>query len=126
MMDSERLRILKMLEEGKISADEAARLLDALQAQAASDEKGPSPTASSGPRWLRIRIADGDGSRVNVDVPVKLLNLPFKLLGSRLTGRAEQDEALWAALREAVAKGDVGKIVDIKDNDGSVVEIYLE
>ena len=53
----ERMKILKMIQEGKISADEGAKLLKALSA---SSEKPKRSSKLSGgqARWLRVRVTD--------------------------------------------------------------------
>ncbi|NPA93506.1 MAG: DUF2089 domain-containing protein [Chloroflexi bacterium] len=124
-MDTERLRILKMLEEGKVSAEEAARLLDALRSSEAQPKAGAQPKGAA-PRWLRIRVTDADGSRVNINLPVKLLDFGLRI-AERFGVTLDSDGDTWGALKEALAHGDVGRIVEIKDaEDGDQVEIYLE
>jgi hypothetical protein len=49
-MDEERLQILKMLEEGKISSEEAAALLEAIEASAKGPTDAGEPGGRSGPR----------------------------------------------------------------------------
>ena len=59
--NEERLRILKMVEQGQISAEDGARLLEALSA---ADQRRQLPSgssqASSAPsgRWFRVRVTD--------------------------------------------------------------------
>ena len=84
-MSEERRKILSMLAEGKISTDEAERLLRALGAPA-EEPAGHDPKR---PRWLRIQVeptgGDGRGERVNVKIPLLLLRTGLKL-GSVLPG----------------------------------------
>src|SRR4026207_1754194 len=53
----ERMKILKMIEDGKLSAEEGTKLLAAL-----SEKRMPGPPRPPGspgaPRWLRIRVTD--------------------------------------------------------------------
>ena len=54
----ERLRILKMIEQGQISAEDGARLLEALSSPSSRAWSAPYTTPSSGSaRWLR-RVTD--------------------------------------------------------------------
>jgi hypothetical protein len=83
-MSEERMRILNMLSEGKITAEEADKLLDALiqggSAAGASNLTGlPPDTAKSDPKWLRIKVDDGKGDKVNLRVPLKLIGAGMKL-----------------------------------------------
>ncbi|NPA30742.1 MAG: hypothetical protein GXO37_01930 [Chloroflexi bacterium] len=124
-MSDERLRILKMVEEGKISAEDASRLLEALR------EESPAPPASPAgehrPRWLRIRVTEANGSRVQVNVPVRLLDVALRIAAR--TGALDDDEGqqVLQALQEAIATGEVGRIVEVVDEeDGDRVEIFVE
>ncbi|MEU4480572.1 hypothetical protein AB0F68_21325 [Micromonospora sp. NPDC023966] len=84
-MNEQRRQILEMLAQGKITADEAERLIDALQ----REQPEPSPTGGTRPkprhRYLRVLVssednAGGDGpSRVNVRIPLQLLRAGVKL-----------------------------------------------
>lgn len=82
-METEKLRILKMLEDKKITADEAARLLEAL------DRVGSRPTERElKRRWIHIRVQEDDDEVVNIKVPLALLKLGFKLAPHALGGSA--------------------------------------
>jgi len=73
-MNDEKLRILKMLEDGKVSADEAARLMEAL------DKSESRPTESDiRKKWLHIRVQEEGRDKVNMRVPLALLKFGFKL-----------------------------------------------
>jgi polyhydroxyalkanoate synthesis regulator phasin len=84
-VNEQRRQILEMLAQGKITADEAERLIDALQ----REQPEPSPTGGTRPkprpRYLRVLVssednAGGDGpSRVNVRIPLQLLRAGVKL-----------------------------------------------
>ena len=56
----ERLRILKMIEEGTITAEEGAGLLSAV-AESASKKK-PARGDAVPPRWFRVRVTDRRGA----------------------------------------------------------------
>ena len=84
-MSSERRKILEMLAEGKVTADEAERLLGLVDADAAG---GESPGRSGGLpfKYLRVRVepnpeagGDAEGERVNIRVPLALLKAGMKL-----------------------------------------------
>jgi hypothetical protein len=75
-MSEAKLRILKMLEDNRITADEAARLLTALE-RVDREEK---PKKG---RFLKIRIYEGDqdNPKVKVTVPISVAKLAAKLGG---------------------------------------------
>jgi hypothetical protein len=84
-MDADRKQILQMLSEGKITVDEAERLLAALDRDAATPGGAGGGQAKSRPQHLRVSVesADhfgGDGpGRVNIRVPMRLLRAGVKL-----------------------------------------------
>lgn len=99
-MNPERRQILEMLAEGKISPDEAERLLVALEAAPALDAAAPPAVSTRRPRYLRVLVdADQNGrnTRVNVRVPMALLRA-----GVRLSGLVPEEarERANAAMRE--------------------------
>ena len=78
-MNEQRRQILEMLAEGKINADEAERLIAALQ----HDQAEPASTQRKGtPKYLRVVVddrSDGEQSKVNVRVPIQLLRAGVRL-----------------------------------------------
>ena len=122
----ERLQILKMIEEGKISAAEGAELLRALDTKG---ERGPAlepMKGTSNPRWFRVRVTDMQTGRnkVNVNIPMGLVNVGIKM-GARFAPQIEGKEL--NTIMDAVRSGQLGKIVDIVDaEDSERVEIFVE
>lgn len=119
----ERLKILSLIQEGKLSPEDGLRLLDALNKPAAL--KPIQPIASPA-RWLHVLITDlaSGKTRVNVRLPVRVLNTGIKI-GARFSteiGQMEMDQIL-----EAVRSGATGKVLDITDEeDGEHIQIMLE
>lgn len=119
----ERLKILKMIEEGKISADEGARLLAALGKQ----KQQRSVQQEGTPRWLRVRITDLQTGKesIRVNLPIGLVNVGLRM-GARFVPEVEQELAM-EELAEALQQGVIGKVVDIVDEeDGQRVELFIE
>ncbi len=123
MSSEERLKILKMIEDGKISAEEGTRLLGALNKQKQRREE----QSEAGPRWLRVRVVDLNSGKesVRVNLPIGLVNVGLKM-GARFIPDAEQ-ETVMQDLAQALSQGMTGKIVDIVDEEeGQRVEIFVE
>jgi polyhydroxyalkanoate synthesis regulator phasin len=118
----ERMKILKMVEEGTITAEEAARLLTAL---ARSDRRRPSGSQDEA-RWLRVRVTDMESGKqsVNITLPMSLVNVGLRM-GARFV--PEMDGLQMEEIAQAVREGATGKIIDIDDLDeGQHVEVYLD
>ena len=84
-MSENRRQVLDMLATGKITPDEAERLIAALEKEAPSMGAAAAPTAGA-PRYLRLRVEaerDGDGDTlaktVNIRVPLQLLRAGVRL-----------------------------------------------
>lgn len=79
-MTDERKKILDMLSEGKITVDEADRLLSAVSKDNGS---GSGNVGNKEPRYLRIMVEPGPKSKnpdkVNIRVPLKLIRAGLKL-----------------------------------------------
>jgi hypothetical protein len=84
-MNEDRRAILQMLAEGKINADEAERLISAL------DRSGPAPARPAdapghdgAPKYLRVAVdtdepGEGGPTKVNIRVPMSLLRAGVRL-----------------------------------------------
>ena|ERR1700686_437921 len=116
----ERNRILHMVETGKVTAAQAAQLLDMLALeQPHSDER-------SQKRMVRVRVTNLTNNRqkANVVIPVSLINVGLRLatrLLPQVSGSALED------LLHAIASGVTGRLLDLQDlEEGERVEIYTE
>lgn len=84
-MNEEKMRILSMLEDGKVTAEEAARLLDAV----GSAGTATATDVPENPRYLRVLVT-GDKEKVNVRVPIQLIRSGVNLgamIGSAAEGK---------------------------------------
>ncbi len=124
----ERLKVLKMVEEGKISAEQAVQLLMALESQENPGKKGAEaaiPPKGAG-KWLRVRVTDTDTgrTRVNIRVPTSLVGAGLKM-GMRLSPEIEGMDT--EQIKQFIDSGMLGKVVDVTDEkDGEHVEVFIE
>lgn len=121
----ERMQILKMIEEGKITAAEGAELLRALDQDSSSPQNQPLKGASA-PRWFRVRVTDMNSgkNKVNVNIPMGLVNVGIKM-GARFAPEMEGME--YEQIMDAIKSGQQGKVMDVTDDEsGERVEIFVE
>src|SRR5574341_190723 len=122
----ERMKILKMIEDGKITAEEGAKLLAAL-ADSRRTQPPPIPGGTgTSARWFRVRVTDVATGRtkVNVNLPMGLVNVGLKMSAKFAP---ELDEEQMHAIAEALKTGSLGKVVDVIDEkDGEHVEVFIE
>ena len=137
----EKLRILKMVEEGKLSAEQAVELLKALEGTvpegetADYDQDAYEQTAivnSNIPyenKMLRVIVDSPAGDKVNIQLPVKIIRQMLKVTG-KLPIKCEELEgidleALTASVLECIDNETLGNIVEVNSSDGTTVRIYI-
>jgi len=119
-MSDARERILKLLEEKKITAEEAARLLDAVSRTAESGRQN---------RFIKVRVygRDSDRAKVNVTLPIALVRWAIRMAPESARAKIEEHEIDMRVVTDALERGVTGKIVDVEDEDkGERVEVWLE
>ena len=121
----ERLKILNMIAEKKISAEEGAQLLSALQS---TDRKGGAGglSVSGDARYLRIKVTNlmTGRERASVSIPINLLSVAMRM-GARFA--PEMEGVSYEEVLSAIQQGMRGKIVDVtEDETGEHVEIFVE
>jgi hypothetical protein len=118
------MKILKMIEEGKLSAEEGTRLLAALNVKRPLPPRAPG--MPGGAKWLRIRVTDtrSGRSKASVQIPLALVDAGLKI-GAHFAPEVEGVDM--SNVMEALRAGMTGKIIDVTDEeDGEHVEIYVE
>lgn len=126
----ERMKILQMIQDGKISAEDGAKLLSALSKSATRSKPYKSPTISTrrgAAKWLRVRVTDmrTGKAKVNVNLPLSLLEAGMSIAG-HFADDINVDDII-SAISEAVDENMRGKIIDVLDEeDGEHVEIFID
>lgn len=127
MQGGEKMQILTMVKDGKITTEEGVKLLDALENTSTSSNS--IAYSGSKAKWLKIRVFDPeDATKVNVTLPISLISIGVKLAGKfspefKEAGLTENDmEEIFAAIKN----GETGKIVDVDSEDGTKVEVVIE
>lgn len=123
----ERMRILQMIQDGTISAEDGIRLMDSIEkSEKVTGREEPAAEKSQSARFFRIRVTDSNTgkTRVNVRLPISVVNSGIKM-GARFAPEVEGLNT--AELMQFIREGTIGKIVDVfDDDDGEHVEVFLE
>ncbi len=120
----ERTRILKMLEEGTINAEEATKLLQALAA-GRSGAAGPGAVRRE-TRWLRVRITDTatNKAKVSINIPMGLVRTGIRMGARFIPSDSGVD---YQEIMDAIEGGETGKIFEMVDEEqAEKIEIWAE
>jgi hypothetical protein len=121
----ERMKILNLIRDGKITAEEGAKLLSALGDNQKST-RAPAARTAGEPRWFRVRVTDlvSGKSKVSVNIPFGLMEWGLQIGAQFAPEVADLD---LGELKEMLQSGFEGKVVDVIDEeDGEHVEIFIE
>jgi len=122
-MNDAAMKVLRMLEEGKIDAQKAGELIEVLNAS-----NTIAPAVINSDKMLKIRVNSQSGDNVSVNIPVKFI----KTLGGaikripKIEGVEGIEDIDIQAILQAVSDGLDGKIVEVKSEKGDNVEIVVE
>ncbi len=136
MPSEERMKILRMLQDGKISAEDAAELITILEESSSRRTPPPAgqvvpppplpPPAPRDNRWFRVRVTDTNTgkTRVNVRMPIGMVSAGLKM-GMRFAPEVQGMDL--EEFRGFIETGTIGQIVDVYDeDDGEHVEVFIE
>ncbi|MFL0249626.1 SHOCT-like domain-containing protein [Clostridium neuense] len=127
-MNEEISKILKMVEDGKITADKAQELIEAIGNKSTNTSVQLVEDDDIMNKMLKVRVNSHDGDVVNVNLPVKFIKTTLKAVGkipldTYAKGMENVDLNLIA---DAIDNGISGKIVDVKAANGDIVEVTIE
>jgi hypothetical protein len=126
---NERLKILKMVQQRKISAEEGIELLDLISEKNPKSNNSNTESDSQSrttAQWFRVVVTDTQSgkTRVNVRLPVSLVNAGMKM-GARFSPQIDGLDR--KQLLDFLQSGTTGKVIDVLDDDGGEhVEVYIE
>ena len=124
----ERLRILKMVEDGTSTAEQAAELMTAMGVEEESQVPAKSK-AGYDKKMFRIIVDSVDGDKVNVQFPVGAIKKILKVTGKLPI--ADKDlqgvdlEQMMDAISECLDEEIEGDFVNVDAADGTTVRVYV-
>jgi hypothetical protein len=118
--------VLRLVAEGRLTAEEAGPILDALAPRPAAeadasrpaDESASTTTPGRG-QAIRLEILDGGHKVVNLRVPLALGRAAI----ARVPGLSD---ATLERLREAIDAGLTGPVLDVDEGTGDAVRVVIE
>ena len=140
-MSAETKKVLEMLAEGKINAEEADRLIEKLTGSgspaaqnAAPEEKKPNGESErKKPRFLRIVVERPGQDHVNMRIPLTFTRTGTRLMGvlplrvlEKLSDQGIDFSALADLKGEDLAEAIENTNIDIDKGNGKKVRIFCE
>lgn len=119
----ERMRILRMVQEGKITAEEGSKLLAALR-ESRKEPRTVLTSSRSAKGMLRVRVTDMVTGKSKVSV-----NLPLGLVDAGMSIASQYAPDInFSQIADAIRSGQMeGKIVDVLDEeDGEHIEVFID
>ena len=133
-LSEERQQVLRMVEQGTITADEGSRLIMALggeeeEEQEAPEERPETPaeTAATGDDvQVRIALASADGHVVTLVLPLQLARFALPLLDLPHAAVLGEHGVDINRIREALRSGEPCDVLDYQDEEsGHRVQIVI-
>ncbi|MCK5155305.1 MAG: hypothetical protein KAQ69_02655 [Spirochaetales bacterium] len=131
-MNEEYMRILKMIEEGKISAEEGAELMKAIggEENLVEEQLAGKKTSLHGKK-LRIVVTDIDTGKdkANIKIPLRLAKIAEKMVPRNAKAHMKEQGIDLAGLLSNIDELTDGPLIDIDaddDNEHVRVAIYIE
>lgn len=118
----DRMSVLRMVEEHKVTAEQGAQLLMAVGNKSGSEVL----SANTKGRFFRVLVTDKTSGKVRTSVTLPLSLVKWGMnYGSRFTTNIEGLDL--NELAEIITSGQDGKIIDVEDeDDGEHVQIFIE
>ncbi len=120
-MKEEILNILKMVEEKKITAEDADKLIEALEAEPKLKTK-PAPEG----KYLRIKVDTLTGDKVNLKIPLGVFTFVSKHLPKQARIALEEEDIDIEEMMELISEGKIGEVLDVETGEGKKVNIWIE
>lgn len=129
-MKEEIRRIMQMVEEGKLSSDEATELMNALNEPPEQTKKTVEPNQSYMGRSLKIRIKEKDKERVRLNIPIKFVKWVLKtghgIAQAIPDAKPYIEDIDLNVVMQAIDNHETGKIIDLTTEEGEEITLYIE
>lgn len=125
-MCEEIFRVLKMVEEGKLSAEKATELLAAMN----GNDKSLSKINNYEDKMLKVQASSGKGDKVTVNLPIDVVSDILKSTGKlpiKLNGIEDIDiKEISMTIANALEHRMIGEIVNVESASNDYVRVVIE
>src|SRR5690625_4468454 len=125
-MNEEMIKVLRMVEEGKIGADEGSQLIQLIK----DDTSKSGSEGNYSEKSVRIKVLAEDVTKVNLTIPLKLIQVLLKI-GKGITASIPEagkylTDVDFDVITEAIEQQIEGNIIDLETEEGDRVLISIE
>lgn len=125
----EKLRILKMVEEGTITAEQAAELMSAMNVELPAPQTGLAKTGYD-KKMFRIIVDSTTGDKVKVQFPVGAIKKILKVTGKLPIPEKDLEgvdlSSMMDAISECLEDEIDGDFVNVEAADGTIVRVFVD
>lgn len=125
----ERLRILKMVEEGTITAEQAAELMSAMNIDLPVQQSAI-VKSSYDKKMFRVIVDSISGDKVNIKFPVGAIKKILKVTGKLPIPEKDLKGVDLSSMMDAISEcldGEIeGDFVNVEAADGTTVRIFVD
>lgn len=125
----EKLRILKMVEDGTITAEQAQELMSAMNVDAPVQQTGILKS-SYDKKMFRVIVDSVGGDKVNVQFPIGAIKKILKVTGKLPIPEKDLQGVDISSMMDAITEcleGEVqGDFVNVSAADGTTVRVFVE
>lgn len=125
----ERLRILKMVEEGTITAEQAAELMSAMNIDLPVQQSAI-VKSSYDKKMFRVIVDSISGDKVNIQFPVGAIKKILKVTGKLPIPEKDLKGVDLTSMMDAISEcldGEIeGDFVNVEASDGTTVRIFVD
>ena len=125
----EKLRVLKMVEEGTITAEEAAELMEAMQAQLPAQET-KRINNNYDKKLFRVLVDSTSGDKVKIQFPVGAIKRILKATGKLPIPEKDLQGVDLSSMMDAVSEcldDEIeGDFVSVAAADGTTVRVFVD
>ncbi|MFJ7953747.1 SHOCT-like domain-containing protein [Lysinibacillus sp. NPDC096418] len=129
-MKEEIARVLAMVQEGKLDADQGAELIQVLKEKEETGNQLLEKSTKYFDKTLKVRVVSAENDNVTVNLPIKLVKAVL-MAGHGIAASIPQAEKYVkdidiSLLIEAIENELDGQIVDVKSANGDTVSVIIE
>ena len=122
-MEDEIKQVIKMVEQGKITAEEAENLIHVILD---TPESGLHMAKTGKARFFKISMNDDEGQKMDIAIPMGLVKFVKKFIPSQNIEQLSKQGLDIDEIISSVENAEKSELVNISGSEGELVRIWIE